>query len=375
MNSSSAANIALCITDLEPGGAERTLVELAIRLDRALFNPGVFCLAARPPRDDVLPRKLVAAEIPVHFMDAGPLRSAPRVYRRLRKEFAEFRPAIVQTMLWHANTLGTIAARRAQIPHILTGIRVVEPRPGRHWWTRRVDRFVDRHVCVSQSVAEYTAKKVRIARDKLVVIPNGIAAERYPQDPLDLTELGLLPGRRALAFVGRLDEQKRSEWLLRRMPEILARLPTHDLIMVGHGPLHGSLLRLVDRLNLAGRIHFVGWRNDVPAILAASDLLLLTSAHEGMPNVVLEAMASGIPVVSTRSEGIDELLGDDVHQVVDQGDAHDFVRRVSHLGPDRELCRQIGAANRQRAVAQFSIERMVAKYADLYQTLLDIPPA
>ena len=112
-----------------------------------------------------------------------------------------------------------------------------------------------------------------------------------------------------VTFVGRLEKQKGVNWLIESAPLWLAELPDCHLLLVGDGPMRATLESAAAASGLGERIHFAGWRADVPEILAASDLLVLPSAWEGMPNVVLEAMASRRPVVATDVEGVRELLG------------------------------------------------------------------
>ncbi|MEX2092961.1 MAG: glycosyltransferase, partial [Pirellulales bacterium] len=306
------ARIAFCITTLDVGGAERQLVELATRLPRDRFEPAVVVLSRPPhPPNDELVRTLAEHSIPVSFLGGRSIWQAPLIYRRLTNWLREERPDLLQCFLAHANVLGAYAGHRLGIP-IVAGIRVAEQRlNGHRWLQRRTAPFVERYVCLSQSVADFAESAMRLPREKLVVIPNGVDVARFAEiSPIDLAKLGLPPGRRMLLFVGRLDPQKRPDWLLDRLPDIAKELPHHDLVLVGEGPLEDKLRRQATRLGVADRVHFAHWRRDIPRLLAAADLLVLTSAAEGMPNVILEAMAAAKPVVTTEVHGVAELLGD-----------------------------------------------------------------
>jgi glycosyltransferase involved in cell wall biosynthesis len=155
----------------------------------------------------------------------------------------------------------------------------------------------------------------------------------------------------------------------------VSRLPQHDLLIAGQGPLEGQLRQQAVQLGIANRLHFVGWRSDIPALLAAADLLVLTSASEGMPNVVLEAMAAARPVVATDIHGLRELLGDDPQQVVPPDDVAAFVDAVTLLVGDRTLSSQVGLRNRERALTRFSLDATAAAYATLYESLLAPKPS
>lgn len=315
---------------------------------------------------------LEAAGVPVRSLNVRSTWGAPGALMSLARLWRAERPQLVQSFLYHANILGRLAAWRAGVPHVVAGIRVAEPR-GR--WRLRIDRWtdrlVDRHVCVSQAVADFSHDVGGLPREKLLVIPNSIDMARYANArPIAASELRLPPGRRWVTFIGRLDTQKNLEWLIAQSQRWLPRAPQHDMLIVGDGPLRNDLERLARHPHLAGRIHLVGWRPEIPAILAASDALVLPSLWEGMPNVVLEAMASGRPVLATDVEGVRELLGDDATQLAALGDATEWTNKLLALLTDRPLAAQTGARNRLRAERQFSPAAMVAAYSELYLKLL-----
>ena len=168
-------DVVLCITDLEVGGAERCLYELALRLDRNRFRPTVVCLQPPPaPEKDALHRGLETAGIETHFLSVRRLRHATRALYALSAFLTSKKPLVFQSFLYHANLLGRFAARRAGVPVVFSGIRVAEQRS--EWrlrFDRWSDRMVDRHVCVSQSVADFSRDQGHLPESKLIVIPNG----------------------------------------------------------------------------------------------------------------------------------------------------------------------------------------------------------
>lgn len=366
--------IAFVITELEVGGAERCLVNLATGLDRGRFDPVVYSLDSRPAGDQaLLVRRLELAGIPVRFVGVSSSWQILWAIRKLGRMLAGQRPHIVQTFLFHANVVGTLAAtRRRPRPRIVTGIRVADPSRRRQRLERWVSGRAERIVCVSQSVAYFCNVRGRMPHEKLVVIPNGIDLDQYPAAPAaDLTQFAVPEDRQVVVFVGRLHEQKGIDWMLRVAPRLLTQLPTHDLLLVGDGPERKRLQHLAASLGIADRVHFAGWRPDVPEILAASALLVLPARWEGMPNAVLEAMATGLPVVSTRAAGVEELLGPLSHgQTVDVGDANGFVEAVLQLAGNPEKSQEIGRQNRLRAGEAFSLGAMLAAYQRLYESVI-----
>jgi glycosyltransferase involved in cell wall biosynthesis len=366
--------IAFCITDFDDGGAERHLAELVTRLPRDRFEPALVALSVAPrPPADRLWQMVSDHRIPITFLDGRSIFSTPLAWQRLRRWLVNFRPEILQCFLAHANVLGAYAGHRAGVPHIVAGIQVAELRRGWHLaLQRRTARFVEKHICVSQSVADFAVATMRLPREKLVVIGNGIELNRFlGAEPTGRGRLGIGPSRRFLLFVGRLDPQKRPDWLIERMPAIFQRLPNYDLVLAGEGPMRDRLRQLAIELGVAERIHLVGWQVDMPGLLAAADLVVLTSRWEGMPNILLEAMAAARPVVTTDVHGARELLGSDAQwQITPAANAAAFVAAVARIVTDAELAAGLGARNRQRAADYFSMDRMIAAYVTLYDSLL-----
>ncbi len=157
---------------------------------------------------------------------------------------------------------------------------------------------------------------------------------------------------------------------------VFQRAVDHDLVIAGAGPLAGDLARLAARLKIADRVHLVGYRDDVPRILAASDVLLLSSEWEGMPNVVLEAMAAGKPVVATEVEGVRELLGPAADDQIAPPRCTDlFVARMHEILENPGFSAHLGASNHDRAKQLFSVDAMARSYAELYRSLARIKVA
>lgn len=364
--------VAFCITELDVGGAERCLVELVCGLDRARFQSKVFILGKRPPAPhDSLYVRLEQAGVPFACFDGNSAISSPRVVLGLVRQLRAFQPDLLQTFLWHANLLGRVAARLAGVRHVVSGIRVAEHRgTWRLRWDRWTDRWVERHVSVSEAVADFSRVEGRLPAEKIVVIPNGVDLARFNGvAPADMTQFGVPIGARTLVYVGRLDPQKRVDWLLELLTHTFKAAHHCHLVIVGEGSERGRLERLAREYGLDTRVHFAGFRRDIPEILAGSQLLVLPSAWEGMPNVILEAMASSRPVVATDVEGVRELLGPEAsRQVAPAGSWRLFSDHLLALLDDAHLCAKLGAANHERA-SQYSLASMIDRYGALYEEL------
>jgi len=364
--------IVLVITQLDPGGAERALAQLALRLDRQKFRPIVISLRARPVVGRAfLVETLEAAGIPVEFLNARHKWELPRAVWRLRRRLRAVRPVAVQSFLFHANVVAALAGKWAGVP-VVAGVRVADPIRSRQRAERWLAPLISRFVCVSQSVADFCEQTAGIAREKLVVIPNGVDVEKFAHaQPVDRAALPVPAGRRLLIAIGRLEKQKGHDWLLPVLARAFPQLPEHDLLLVGDGPEQARLQQQAGELGIASRVHFLGWRGDIPALLRAAELLLLPSRWEGMPNVLLEAMAAGLPVLTTRVEGTTEILGPLApEQSVPAGDAAAFERALVSLASDAARSVDLGQQNRARVLASFSLAFSVQAYEQIYMELM-----
>ncbi len=366
--------VALVITELNVGGAERCLVNLATGLDRRKFEVAVISLAPRPAGDQqTLVRRLEEAELAVTFLDARSAWQAASTMRRLRRAVCDAGADVVQTFLFHADVLTALACRRMGATRLVQGIRVADPSR----WRMRAQRFAARRarrvVCVSQAVVDFARDRVGIPAEKLVMIPNAVdVAPFQAAEPARLAAEGVPDQRQVLLCLGRLHRQKGLDWLLQQAPAILAQLPEHDLVIVGRGPEQPALASLAEKGGLAGRVHFLGWRSDIPQLLRRSALLVLPSRWEGMPNVVLEAMAAGRAVAAADTHGVRELLGENgSSQIFAGGDAESLVGTVVRLGQNPAQAADLGRQNLQRAEAEFSLSAMVGAYQRLYQSLVE----
>ncbi|MGE5193698.1 MAG: glycosyltransferase [Deltaproteobacteria bacterium] len=364
----SPVRIAFCITDLDPGGAERALVALVTRLDRSRWEPAAFCLAKRGALAD----QLEAAGTPVvclgaqHWMNLGTL-------FRLVREFRRFHPAILQTFLFHANLAGRIAGRLAGIRAIVSGIRVAEKRSRIPLWLDRwTNRLVTTNVCVSQAVADFSISHAGISPKKIVVIPNGVDVGKFSvARPADLSAFGIAPGSQLLLTIGRLDRQKGLHDLLEAAALVIPRHPQARFLLVGEGPERPAIERSIREKGLTDRVHLTGWRSDIPELLSAGYALVLSSLWEGMPNVILEAMAAGLPVAATRVEGVSELVHEgQTGLLVPPESPQALAAALESLLTDPLRAKAMGQAGRERVTAEFSWEKMAAAYNELYQSIL-----
>ncbi len=341
-------------------------------LDRNEWEPEVWSLGPVGHYVDVLQSGGVA----VHCLNAVHAWDAPQILWSLRRDWKSFSPQILQTFLFHANILGRLAGWMAGVPHRVSGIRVADRRSR---FYSRIDRWtnglVERNVCVSRGVANYCEMECGFDPHKTVVIPNGVDAQRFLQaSPIDWTELGLPPQSTVVLSIGRLEEQKGLDVLIGAFARIAAKFPRAHLVLVGDGPDREKLMCSADAHRIKDRVWLVGRRTDVPQLLAAADVFVLSSRWEGMPNVVLEAMAAGRPVIATRVEGTSELLVDGVTGwLVPVGDLSALAARLETTLSAPDTAQTVGRAAQDFVNKQFTTEEMVGRYIALYRELLTRP--
>lgn len=366
--------MALVITELDIGGAERALVALATGLDRRRWAPSVVALGPEAP----LAVPLRSAGIPVQCLDVN-ARRPDLALIRLARALRSIRPALVQSFLVHANIAARFAGPLAGSPWIIGGIRVAERQKGWHLTVDRLTSWLGTgSVCVSEGVRQFSIETGRLNSDRLIVIPNGIDPAPIDKAPTaDRSRLGIPPDAILALFVGRLHEQKDLPTLLDAASRVMAERSDWHLAIVGDGPERSTLVRLVDSLAIpSDRLHWLGRRDDVPALLKASDLLVLSSRWEGMPNVVLEAMAARRAVVSTRVEGTDDLIEPgQTGWLVPPQDPSAMAAALRWASAHPDQLRRFGEAGRTRVEREFSPGGVVLAYDALWSTVLGFGPS
>jgi glycosyltransferase involved in cell wall biosynthesis len=225
---------------------------------------------------------------------------------------------------------------------------------------------VDRVTAVSDNVHDFCISHIGLPASKLTVIHNGVdLPEKCPADAR--AELGLRPDDFVIGAVGRLYPVKGIQFLV----QALAQTRVGHLVVIGDGPEKSTLELLADRLGVADRIHWAGQRPDARNLMPAFDLFVQPSLHEGMPNTILEAMATGLPVVATAVGGTPEVVAHGVTGLlVSPKSPHALSEAISVLLDDADLRRRMGKAGRERVAQHFTVGRMVRKTEELYERLL-----
>jgi len=364
--------VSLVITDLDVGGAERSLVALATGLDRSRWSPSVIALGP----EAALAIPLREASIQTVCLDVSRRRPFKAV-RLLRSALRKQAPELVQSFLFHANLATRLALLGRSKPWSLGGLRVAEHEKRWHLHLERISaRWGLGSVCVSRGVRDHATNVGGMDPAHLVVIPNGIDLQAADRGDLVSTraELGLPPEAHLALFVGRLEPQKGIPFLLDAAEEVVGARPDWHLVMVGDGPDREQLQqRTRASSRLRDRVHWLGRRGNVRSILNVVDLLVLPSLWEGMPNVVLEAMAARRAVVATEVEGsADLVVPGQTGWLVPPGQSIPLREALLEAASQADRLVTMGAAGRARVEAAFSMQAMISSYERLWARVLGL---
>jgi len=358
---------------LERGGAERVVAELARRMPARGFAPVVCCLESE------------AAPIGRELSEAGVEVIGLRLHRRntlacaraLARLFEKRAPALVQAHLFHANLATRLAVKFMQserakfAPKVIGVVHVQERRfrPWQFWLDRSTARWCALEVCVSNSVEHFHREKTGLPTKFFRVIDNGVALERFrlrgPMERAALRQkLGLNAGTRLALAVGRLDPQKDHATLFEAWRQ--AQPAQAELWIAGEGPERAAL-----SANLPPGVKLLGFRTDVADLLAACDLFVQSSAWEGQPLTVLEALATGCAVALSDIEPHREIIEDGVSGVLlKTGSVEAWTRALPELLDGVSRRAALGTMARHVAETRFSVEGTADRHAAIFREVL-----
>jgi len=356
------------LANLGAGGAERMAVHIVQGLNRRRFEPAVVAFSGRYGTD--LEQQLDQTGLKTWFLGKGPGFDA-RTFYRLHRVFKEFRQDIVHThvhvMRYAFPSLAYFKPRL--MIHTVNNIAECEIEPRARWLQRLAYRSGVIPVAVAREVAT-SLKRVYGIGNSLVVwncIPTDLYAS--PQIPRDVwrAKQGFSDQDVLFVCVARFAPQKNHELLITAFAKGPASDPRAHLVLAGQGVLRAPLQVRVNQLGLTSRVHFLGLRTDIPDVLGAADIFALSSDYEGNPLSVIEAMAAGLPTVSTAVGGVPELLQNGKEGfIVQPGHPEELSEAMMILLGDPHLRRRMGAAAAARAKEKFDVSAMVRAYEELY---------
>lgn len=368
------------------GGTRRHLVDAALGQAAAGLDVHVIASCERHTefREDM--ERMRAAGVGAHelamvrslrpLVDYGHLRAVEGYLRAIL-------PDVVHTHSSKGGVLGRVASTRTGVgarvhtPHTFAFLFSHMFGPGKRRLFRAIEARLAKRTHLIVAVGRGEAETMRdsgvVDEERVRVVPNGIDPAPFESaEPLSRSELGARPDELLLGTIGLLNVAKGQDVAVRALAR--AREKKVRLLLVGHGETEEPLRELARQEGVADRVAFLGWRRDVPRILRSLDALVLPSRWEGLPYVVLEAMASGRPVLASRVDGARDLVGDgrggftfDVESVDGLAAAID---RIARLTPDER--ERLGAAGRDELERSHTRTTMVAGLTAVYREALEL---
>jgi glycosyltransferase involved in cell wall biosynthesis len=368
----------MAITELDVGGAERAFVQIAIGLKARGWDVNVVSLRdagalASPLRQAGISIEALHCGGPVDFRAIG----------RMKHALVTNPPAVLLTFLHQANIVGRLAAKRANVKTVVCGVRVADRR-----WSVRIPEALTKHrvthyVAVSKSVAKIHCDICGIAPQIMTTIYNGVdlqaidAAVTVPRREINCSD-----NDQVILCVGRLTEQKSPLDVVEAFDKLRQLDPVghrhRKLVFVGDGPLKPALQSLIQKKQLEEHVHLLGWRSDVASVMKASAVLVVASKWEGLPNVILEAQAAGLPVVASAVDGCREVITDGVTgRLFPPGNTEQLAdvlleligRDAESIAPAQDLRMLLAGNARADVESRFSWTQCVAEYDALLRNL------
>jgi glycosyltransferase involved in cell wall biosynthesis len=301
----------------------------------------------------------------------------PRGLARLIRIVRAWKPDVVHSHMVHANLLARALRLFVRVPALVSTIHNINEggrlRMAAYRWT---NSLVDHMTIVSEAASDHFVKHGIVPKRLLTVVANGVDPALFPVAPPEAREAF----RRSVGVdrqlvwvaVGRFEEAKDYRNMLRAFARVREHHPDVVLVIVGRGSLQPETEALAESLGLGGSVKFLGVRNDVPAILSAADAYLMSSAWEGMPMVLLEAAAAGLPIVATEVGGNREVVVDE-HSgflVPPRNDAALAAAMLRVVGLPESERRAMGERGRERIRTHFGLSRVVDRWEGLYREVL-----
>jgi len=366
------ARVLQLIDGLNYGGAEVLLRDLSVGLLRRGFHVSVGYSTPGPLAAEMASAGIEIRHLPrLNRVDPVLLVGMLRMIRSLR-------PHVVHTHLFKSDIHGRLAAWMAGVPIVISTLHNADDWAQRWplgWLYGATATFSDGLIAVSEEVRQYHITNTWIPASKVVTIENGVDRNRFVDKRsagLKLrAEFNIEPDSILFGLIGRLKPQKDHATFLRAAAQVLQKFPSARFLVVGDGPLRPEVEQQASELGLLPALIFAGLRTDIPAVMAALDVLVFSSRWEGLPVTLLEGMASALPVAATNVDGIRAVaLHESTALLVPPGNPSALADACLRLAADAGLRSRLGQAGLVRVSMNYSLDGMIDRTVDFYKGFL-----
>lgn len=380
------------VSNLDIGGAQEVVRTLAENLEKVGCQSVVVTFKDGPLRENIERLGIPVEILPQrqHGITALPqfIRDMLRTRRALFELVKKYNVDVIQTHLLRSLDFLVLSLRlqsKVQIFWTFHNARfdLREEHLAKHKWLFKPKRWgyhvlysvctrgVNRLIAVSEEVKTSIMKTLpSIPQKKIIAIPNSVDVQRYSkyrERTILRRNLGLAERHQVAAVVATFKEQKGHRYLLDALPEVLKNFPNLVVLFIGDGELKAALQNRTLELGLKNNVLFLGNRQDVPTLLAASDLFILPSLWEGLPMALIEAMASGLPVIATQVSGTSQvMIHGETGLLVKPGNSSELAHAIKELLSNTSLSMQMGDAARQRVEIHFGAQKQAQAHFDLF---------
>ncbi|MBC8184191.1 glycosyltransferase [candidate division KSB1 bacterium] len=369
MNFERKLNILHLVNGFAIGGGELKLLELAENLDKKNYNQVVCSVGQGGPLQErfekacskvfVFPKK--------HRFD---ITLVFKVARLIKNENID----IVQTTLFYADIIGVIAGKFTKVPVVISWDVVTQPfKPIHKFAFKHVKKYIDMIVTVSDAIKKKAIEERKMDANKVQTIHYGVDTNKFIREKSKTRaikkELNVKENELLIGVVARMTVQKGHKYLVEAVGRIKDEIPGTKFILVGDGPLRKDIEDQISELQLTSFFKLLGFRNDVEDLLTVFDIFVLPSLWEGLPNVVLEAMACSNPVIATAVDGTPEAVQDgETGLLVPSKQPEPLADAILKLVKDKKLRAQMSKNGRKRVEEEFSLAGQIEKFEKLYHS-------
>lgn len=368
------------ISSLRSGGAENHLYNLIANLDKEEFQPKVVTVVNAGPL--FKPMSELGVEIVnlnlIYYRKKYDRLSFLFILWRLFSSFKRKKPDIVVGYLPPAHHLATVAARLAKVPSIISSRRRLKQGLKRNYrfFDKLLTNWNDLIICPSDAVRKETIKEERVDPEKVITIYNGVDLRKFSTrldsstNNRQKTQFGFPLDSLVIGSVANLYPWKGQQFLITAFDRLVKELPDIFLVLIGDGPHREYLQDQALSLGLGDRVNFLGQRMDVSEVISAIDVFVLPSLEEGMPNALLEAMASGKPCIASAVGGVNEIIEDQYNGLlVKPGDVDSISDALSKTIASPTMQKKFAANARKTVEEKFDLKEMVKSFEVIYEKM------